>query len=146
MNFLVHAHSGLRWIALILLVAAIINAGLKLKSGGYLKKDKMLNLFAMVVLHVQFLIGLALYFMSGRVNMGEGWMKNPMFRFFGMEHFIGMLLAIVLITIGRRKAENATNDSKKHRTVLVWYLIGFILILAFIPWPFRQNLGIESWF
>ena len=111
-----------------------------------MKKDKMLNLFAMVILHVQFLIGLTLYFMSGRVNMGEGWMKNPMFRFFGMEHFIGMLLAIVLITIGRRKAENASIDSKKHKTVLVFYLIGFILILAFIPWPFRQNLGIVSWF
>lgn len=54
-------HSGLRWVALLLLVIAIINAGLKIKSGGYLKKDKMLNLFAMIVLHVQLLIGLITY-------------------------------------------------------------------------------------
>lgn len=146
MNFLVHAHSGLRWIALILLIVAIVNAGSKLKSGGYLKKDKLINLFAMIVLHIQFLIGIIMYFMSGRVNMSEGWMKNPMFRFFGMEHFIGMILAIILITIGRKKAENASNDAKKHKTILVWYLIGLVLILAFIPWPFRENLGIDSWF
>ena len=45
---LLHAHSGLRWIALILILLAIINAAKSQTSGKYLKKDKMINLFAMV--------------------------------------------------------------------------------------------------
>lgn len=138
-------HSGLRWVALLLLVIAIINAGMKLKSGSYLKKDKMINLFAMVFMHVQLLIGLILYFLSGKVNFSEGWMKSPMFRFFGLEHVLGMVLAIVLITIGRKKAEKAIDISKKHKTIIVWYLIGLIVVFASIPWPFR-NLGVTSWF
>lgn len=139
-------HSGLRWVALILLVAAIINAGLKIKSGSYLKKDKMLNLFAMVVMHVQLLIGGIMYFMSGKVSFSEGWMKSPQFRFFGLEHLLGMVLAIVLITVGRKKAEKAIDIAKKHKTILVWYLIGLIVVFASIPWPFRTNLGITTWF
>lgn len=146
MSFLVHTHSGLRWIALILLVAAIVNAGLNMKSGNYLKKDKMLNLFAMVTMHVQLLIGGILYFMSAKVTFNEGWMKSPFFRFFGMEHVLGMVIAIVIITIGRKKAEKATDIIKKHKTIVIWYLIGLIIVFASIPWPFRTNLGVTSWF
>lgn len=145
MSFLVHMHSGLRWVALILLLAAIINAGLKLKSGNYLKKDKMLNLFAMIFMHIQLLIGLILYFMSGKVSFAEGWMKSPLYRFFGLEHVLGMVLAIVLITIGRKKAEKAVDTIKKHKTIIIWYLIALVVVFASIPWPFR-NLGVTTWF
>jgi len=146
MSFLIHTHSGLRWVALILLIVAISNAVGKLKSGSYVKKDKMINLFAMIVLHIQLVIGLILYFISNRVTFESGWMKVPATRFFGMEHLAGMLIAIILVTIGRRKAENATLENKKHKAIVVWYTIGLILILASIPWPFRENLGISAWF
>ena len=75
-NGLVHAHSGLRWIVLILLLAAIFNAAKSLTSGRYEKKDKMLNLFAMISLHTQLLIGLVLYFISDRVQFDKGWMSD----------------------------------------------------------------------
>lgn len=147
MNILIHAHSGLRWVVLILLVVAIVNAFQKKSSNrSYVKKDKLINLFAMISLHIQLLIGFVLYFISGRVNFSEGWMKVASFRFFGMEHFLGMLIAIILITIGRKKAEKQSIDTKKHSTIFVWYLIGLIIIIASIPWPFRANLGITTWF
>lgn len=144
-NGLLHAHSGLRWIALILLVVAIVNAFISKGKGIYLKKDKMISLFAMVMLHTQLLIGFVLYFLSPKVNFSEGWMKNPLFRFYGMEHLLLMLIAIVLVTIGRKKAEKASVASQKHTKIMVWYTIGLILILASIPWPFRQALG-GAWF
>ena len=59
-NALVHAHSGLRWVALGLLLFAIFNSIKNQTSGRYEKKDKMINLFAMVFLHIQLLIGLGL--------------------------------------------------------------------------------------
>ena len=144
-NGLLHAHSGLRWIALILLVAAILNALVSKGKGEYVKKDKMLNLFAMVTLHVQLLIGLVLYFISPRVQFSEGWMKNSALRFFGMEHVLMMVIAIVLITIGRKKAEKETDPAKKHGKIVLWYTIVLVVLFAAIPWPFR-NLGITTWF
>lgn len=148
-NGLLHAHSGLRWIALILLVAAIINAVVSKSKGRYEKKDKMLNLFAMVTLHTQLLIGLGLYFMNDRfrISFDKGWMTSDggIHRFFGMEHFIGMLLAIVVITIGRKKAEKSIENADKHKKIITWYLIGLVLIIAFIPWPFRTALQ-GAWF
>ena len=65
-NGLVHAHSGLRWVVLVLLLAAILNAAKSQSSGRYVKKDKMLNLFAMISLHMQLLIGIALYFINAK--------------------------------------------------------------------------------
>lgn len=142
-NGLLHAHSGLRWIALILIIVAIFNAAKSQTSGKYLKKDKMINLFAMIMLHTQLLIGLGLYFINekSKVSYGEGWMKDAMFRFFGLEHILGMLIAIVIVTIGRKKAEKLVGTRDKHRKIMVTYTIGLILILASIPWPFREALG-----
>lgn len=144
MEFLKHAHSGLRWVALLLLVVAIFNALSSKGKGKYEKKDKMLNLFAMIFLHIQLLIGLVLYFISPKVQFIEGWMKIKQLRFYGMEHLLIMVIAIAVVTIGRKKAENASNIAVKHGTIVKWFTIGLILILAGIPWPFR-NLG-AGWF
>lgn len=141
-NILVHAHSGLRWIVLVLLILAIANAFM---GKTYEKKHKMLNLFAMISLHTQLLIGLIVYFTSSKVQFIEGWMKNPLLRFYGMEHLVGMIAAIIVVTIGRKIAEKQSDDLAKHAKIKVWYTIGLLLILAFIPWPFRENLG-GAWF
>jgi membrane protein DedA with SNARE-associated domain len=82
---------------------------------------------------------------SGKVSFVEGWMKNPMHRFYGMEHLAGMLVAIILITLGYSKSKRGTTDAEKFKPIKLFYLIGFILILASIPWPFRTALG-GSWF
>lgn len=145
MNALIHAHSGLRWIALILIIFAIINAFTKKGTSLYEKKDKMINLFAMISLHTQLLIGFILYFKSGKVSFEPGWMKNAMTRFYGMEHVLMMVAAIVIITIGRKKAEKAEAPFTKHQYIAKWYLIGLIILLAGIPWPFRANLA-AAWF
>lgn len=142
---LLHSHSVLRWVALILLIVAIFNALSSRGSNSYLKKDKMINLFSMISLHTQLLIGLFLYFKSPKVEFSKGWMADAGTRFHGMEHLVGMILAIVLITIGRKKAEKALSNNLKHSTIIKWYTIGLILILAFIPWPFREALG-GAWF
>ena len=117
---LLHSHSGLRWIALLLLMYAIINALSRQNSGLYEKKDKMINLFAMVVLHVQLLIGLGLYFINStnKVSYHSGWISEENYRFFGLEHILGMILAIALITLGRKKAEALTGSRNKHRRII----------------------------
>lgn len=142
MDILVRSHSGLRWIALGLLIFAIFNA--LRKKEFYAKSDRLLNMFAMVSLHIQLVIGLILYFTSSKVSFVDGWMKNQLLRFYGMEHISLMILAIILVTIGHAKAKRATEPAKKHKTILLFYAIGLILIIASIPWPIR-NLG-AGWF
>lgn len=138
-GMLVHMHSGLRWVVLLLLIYAIINAARSMSSGKYLKKDKMVNLFTMISLHVQLLIGLILYFISPKVTFFDGWMKDSMTRFFVLEHISLMILAIAIVTIGRSRAEKKLEGTRnKHRAILITYVIGLILILASIPWPFGR--------
>jgi uncharacterized membrane protein YozB (DUF420 family) len=142
---LLHAHSGLRWVALILLIAAIFTAVSAKRKGEYTAKHKKLNLFAMVFLHTQALIGFIMYFQSPKVQFTAGWMKEAMYRFYGMEHLLLMLIAVVLVTIGRKKAEKALAPIVKHQKIVVFYSIALLLILASIPWPFRSALG-GAWF
>lgn len=142
-SILTHAHSGLRWVAIILLLLAIVNA---FTAKTYEKKHKMINLFVLITMHTQLLIGLVQYFFtSAKTNFTSGWMKIEVFRFYGMEHLLGMLIAIVLITVGYSKSKRGATDAEKFKSIKVFYLIGFILILASIPWPFRTALG-GSWF
>jgi membrane protein DedA with SNARE-associated domain len=140
---LVHAHSGLRWLVLGLLLYAIFNAIGKNKS-SYEKRDKMVNLFAMISLHIQLLLGLILYFISPKVSFASGWMKDAALRFYGMEHLIGMLAAIVVVTVGRKLAEKQESAILKNKKIALWYVIGLVLIIASIPWPFRGLGG--QWF
>ncbi|MEN9972172.1 MAG: hypothetical protein RIS20_519 [Bacteroidota bacterium] len=142
-SILTHAHSGLRWVAIILLLLAIVNA---FTAKTFEKKHKMINLFTMITLHTQLIIGLIQYFItSGKVKFFDGWMKEAAYRFYGMEHLMGMLIAIVLITVGYSKSKRGTTDLEKFKPIKLYYVIGFILIIASIPWPFRTALG-GSWF
>jgi len=142
MQALISAHSGLRWIALLLLLLAIFNA---FTAKSYEKKHRLVNLFTMITFHIQLLIGLVLYYNYMTSKIGENWMQNDAWRFFGMEHLSGMLLAIVAITIGHSKSKKGVDAAAKFKAIKVWYVLAFILVLAFIPWPFRTELG-AGWF
>lgn len=138
-NILIRSHSGLRWVVLALLLFAVVNAFMKRKSGVYGPSDRKINMLAMIFVHVQLLIGLVLYVTSKKVNFAEMF-SNSLNRFYGLEHFFGMLLAVVLITIAHAKAKKMDDQNKKHRIIFFGYIFSLIIILATIPWPFR-NLG-----
>ena len=99
----------------------------------------------MVSLHTQLILGLVLYFNSPLVRFYQGWMKDAEDRFYGMEHVAGMLIAIALITVGYVKSKKGTTPAEIYKPIKLFYIIGLILILASIPWPFRANLG-GGWF
>ncbi|MCB0559720.1 MAG: cytochrome B, partial [Phaeodactylibacter sp.] len=58
-------------------------------------------------------------------------------RFYSVEHLTIMILAIALITIGYSQAKKKVEAAQKFRATFIYYLIGLLLILAGIPWPFR---------
>lgn len=138
---LLHSHSGLRWILLILLVATIFSViGKRNGKTPLTAQDKKLSLFTLIATHLQAVLGFGLYAMSPKVAFTGETMSNSTFRFFTMEHTLMMLIAIILITLGNRYAKNG-NASK----LFTFYVIALLVILAAIPWPFRTALG-GSWF
>lgn len=130
-----HAHSGLRWVALILLVYAVVNAIIKKKNGTYTDKDKLVSILTLSFVHVQVVIGFVLYFLQGRYK-GFSEMSESVTRLYALEHPLTMLIAAVLITIGHSKSKKATEDGKKFKLTYLFFGIGLLLILSRIPWPF----------
>lgn len=142
---LIHAHSGLRWIVLILLIASVFKTILKWKSDApYTDGDRKLAFFTMLSAHIQLLLGLVLFFISDKVQLNAEAMKVPVTRFFTAEHSLMMLVAIALITIGYVKSKKAADEQKKYAFTFWYNLIALLIILAFIPWPFR-GFG-SGWF
>ena len=140
-----HAHSGIRWIFLALLIYAVVNAFLKWRAKkAFTEADRKVNLFTFITSHIQLLSGLGLYFISPKVGAMNGEvMKNAMARFYTVEHISMMLLAIILISVGYIRAKKATESSDKFKRTFIFYLIALVLILAAIPWPPRFGAG---WF
>ena len=65
-----HLHSAMRWVVLALLVVTIFKAwSAKRNASGFSAGQAKLGLFSMISLHIQLLLGLALYFMKGWASM-----------------------------------------------------------------------------
>ena len=142
-----HAHSGIRWIFLALLIYAVVNAFIKWRNGAaYTEGDRKAGLFTFIFSHIQLLLGLALYFLNdgGKVSFDNP-MANAVTRFFTVEHLSMMLIGIILISIGYSKAKRALDGTQKFKTTFIFFGIGLLLILSRIPWPFMSKYG-GSWF
>lgn len=135
-----HLHNALRWLVLIVALITLLKYFMSWFSHKrWEKSDNILGIIFTAVMDVQLLIGLALYFFISPItkaafqNMGTA-MKNPELRFYLVEHFLMMLVAVVLVHIGRSKSKKATSPRKKFGSALVYFAIAYVLLLVGIPW------------
>ncbi|WP_291147362.1 hypothetical protein [Flavobacterium sp. UBA7680] len=134
-HFIQKLHSGWAYLALLLLLFAVINAVIGLTSKKeFTAKDRKISLFALIGTHTQLLIGLILYFVSPLGKDSFGQMSNAALRLTSLEHPLINLIAIVLVTIGWSKHKKLINSEAKHKTFAIYYGLGLILILSRIPW------------
>lgn len=145
---LVHLHSVLRWVILILLVISIIKAYKGFKSGQKFQDgDRKTWLFNMIAAHVTLLIGLYQWLLGryGLISMnlpeGTAVPEGKFLRFYQIEHPVTMILAIILITLGYGMAKKPLEDKVKYRKALSLFIWALVLILLGIPWPFREVVG-----
>lgn len=104
---------------------------------GFTKADKKLALIPLILTHLQFILGLALYFLGDKgykLTQVDGFMKNSQMRLYAVEHISVMILAIALVTIGYSSAKRAGNDSAKFKRLGLFFTLGLILMLSRIPW------------
>lgn len=124
------AHSGWRYLVIILLLVAFINALMGyVGKKPYTEGNRKLNVFALISAHIQLLLGLGLYFMNGWY---KGNMADPVMRYWKVEHISMMLIAIVLITVGNARSKKVDSALMKHRTIFVFFGLALLLITVAI--------------
>lgn len=133
-------HHYLSWIVLFLLLYAVLKAWTGfIANKTWTGNDNLTGLVMMIAVDIQVLIGIILYgFLSpltkaAFADFGAA-MKNEMLRFYAVEHILVMVIALVVLHIGRKKAQKAPSDRTKHKLAGLYYTAGLVLILSRIPW------------
>ncbi len=142
-------HSLTRWIVVVLAILGI-GRGLAGGSAPWSSADETPRRFFPHAMTLQFVLGLALWFMSplvatARANMGAA-MKDPALRFFTVEHTAAMFIALTLTHIGAARARRATEPAAKRRTMLIFFGLATALVLWSIPWASRPlfRMGVPA--
>ena len=141
MNTLIFIHSYLSYAVLLILILAVSNAlkgWLTKKPEFSLDKDYRISLLALILSHIQLLLGLAVYFTSASgfsaiQEYGMGGL-NSAARMLAVEHPFVNILAIALITIGWSKHKKVMEATAKFKKISIFYGLGLLLILSRIPW------------
>ena len=134
-------HSWWAYLLVLIVLIATVNALIGFFGNKeYQPKDFRLALFALIVTHIQFLIGLVLFFVSpnalkaiSNIGMGEV-MKDSTMRLLAVEHPTVMILMVVLITVGYSKHKKKLVSKPKFKMLAIFYTLAAVLMLSRIPW------------
>ncbi len=140
MEILQNLHSYFAYIVLAILVLAVFNAftGWFGKRDFTMHKDLRVSLFALILSHIQLVVGLIVYFTSANgfkaiQTLGMGGL-NSAARLLAVEHPFTNIIAIALITIGWSRHKRFVESDKKFKSIAIFYGLGLVLILSRIPW------------
>lgn len=128
-NFLLQAHSGLRYLVLLAAVVVVIKSLIGWFGGGnYSKFDKILAPAYVGLMHLQLLIGLFLYFIYSpfvTYNMGD-----KVSRYWSVEHIALMIFAVAAAQIGRSISKKSSDAQVKFRFQTIFFGISILLVLV----------------
>jgi hypothetical protein len=128
-QILLNVHSIFRYFVLAGVLAALIKAFI-----GWIGQrpfNRRSSLFAMIAMHIQFTLGILLYFFSPLVMMSDmaATMKNDISRYWTVEHAVMMLVAIALVTIGYVRSKKIADAVGKHRTIAIFYGLALLVVI-----------------
>ena len=140
-DFVLFAHSWLRWLVLLAALAAVARAvsGVSTRR-PWTPVDDRAGLWLTAALDLQLLLGLVLYgFLSpvtksAFVDMAAAMQAAPI-RFFAVEHPVGMIVSIALAHVGRVRIRKAGDSESRHKRALVFFGLSLLVMLLSIPWP-----------
>ncbi len=133
MQILLALHSLNRFVLLILLLAMIGKSLMGwLNKTPFEKADDKLSLFLFISNNTQLLLGLILYFVSPIVIFSVASMKDAVARYWLVEHSAGMLIAIVLISLGRILSKKLSDSTAKHKRLFVYNIVALLVIIIII--------------
>jgi hypothetical protein len=140
-DFVLLAHSWIRWFALVAGVIATLSSFTARPHGDArdVRSDKW-GLILMITLDLQLLLGLLLYFALSPttraiLNDFAGAMRDPVARFWAVEHVTTMLLAVAIAHVGRVLARRAKSPRALRMRTTICFGLATILMIAGTPWP-----------
>jgi len=125
-------HSWLRWLAL--------GAGLAATLAAARGKTDRVGTILVSTLDLQVLLGLLLYFVVSpnmaeiRAHFGES-MKDPVARFWAVEHITTMFGAVIAAHVGRVLARRTADPNARRMKLFICYGIATVLMILAVPWP-----------
>ena len=124
-NFLLMAHSGWRYLALLALVVAIVKYLMGwLGNGGWSKLDRQIGLIATIVIDIQLLLGLVLWAIrASGGNIGADPVKM-------IEHPVLMLVAIAIMHIGQSRVKKTADGGKAQTAAIAFIVAGLLIALG----------------
>lgn len=135
-----HLHDTLRWLLLLSLVTTLVKYLIGwLGNQAWKKTDNLMGIIFTSLMDLQLLVGLVLYFFLSPItkfafsDFGAA-MKDTELRFYAVEHFLMMLIAVVLVHIGRAKSKKAATDAGKFKIATLFYGLALVVMLVAIPW------------
>ncbi|MBC6399625.1 MAG: cytochrome B [Ekhidna sp.] len=127
-HFLLHAHSGLRYLVLLVAVIVIIKSLIGwFGDASYSRFDKVIAPTYVGLMHLQLLLGLTLYFISPFVTFD---MSDKVIRYWSVEHILMMILAVASAQVGRSISKKAEDAQVKFRIQTIFFGISILLILV----------------
>jgi hypothetical protein len=131
-------HSWIRWIVLVTAVGATAGA---LRPGEQgLRQAEAWGKWLTIAIDAQLLLGVLLYaalspYVATAMHGFGDAMRNPVLRFWAVEHVTMMVAAVVLVHVGRVLARKAVGVEQKRARLLVCFGVALLLILGGMPWP-----------
>lgn len=133
---LLTTHNLLRWIMIPLMLFVLFRSYSGWLGGKpYEKLDKATGGALVGFAHLQLLIGLIIYFAVSpwfemlKADFG-GVMGDSVSRLKAIEHPLTMIIAVVLIQLGRTFSKKATEDKARFQKVAIYTTIALVLILS----------------
>jgi len=137
MTFVLQLHAIWRWILLVAAVVVVIKALIGwLSKRPFTRLDDQLGMAFTMIVDIQVLLGLIIWLFGplGLRNLSQA-MGNTALRFIVLEHPILMLIALAFAHIGRARSKKAADDTVKHRTACIFYLLSFVFIALIFLLP-----------
>lgn len=145
-------HSWLRWIVVLAGVVIVVRflAGWLGKRDWEMLDARLATVFPML-LDIQLLIGLLLYFVASPITTGAlknfgAAMSNAATRFYAVEHLLIMLVALVVAHVGSVLVKRRSAAPARFRLGAILFGLAVLFILFAIPWPFVSAGANRPWF
>ena len=132
-------HSVFRWLVLAfgLYAVAKMAAG-QSRNAPFTPADRIAQRLFISALDLQFLFGLVLFGISpvtrGAMKDIHAAMRDSNARFFVTEHWVFMVVALVVAHLAMMRSKSAKTDHDKFKLAGLGFALALGLILAGIPW------------
>jgi hypothetical protein len=131
-SFVLLLHSWLRWLA----IAAGVAATATISS----PRGAKTGLLFIIAMDLQMVLGLLLYgWLSPNTttmfsDFGAA-MRDPVARFWAVEHITMMVVAVALAHVGRVLARKAPTPAAARTRLLICFGLSTVLMIVGTPWP-----------